>query len=127
MDGPGWTLVGDANYHHDPSTAQAIADSFRDAELLSDAVDAGFAGRDPLDNALAAYEKKRNSAVMPMYEFTAQLASLAEPPTEMQRVLQGLRENQTQTNRFLGVWAGTVSIPEFFAPDNLRQILEADR
>ncbi|MBV8358194.1 MAG: NAD(P)/FAD-dependent oxidoreductase [Deltaproteobacteria bacterium] len=126
--GPGWALVGDAGYHHDPSTAQGIADSFRDASLLSDAIDAGFAGREPLDHALAAYEEKRNSAVMPMYEFTAQLANLAEPPTqELQRLLQGLRENQTQTNRFLGVWAGTVSIPEFFAPDNLRQIMGADR
>jgi 2-polyprenyl-6-methoxyphenol hydroxylase-like FAD-dependent oxidoreductase len=110
------------------ATAQGIADSFRDAELLSDAIDAGFAAREPLDHALAAYEEKRNSAVMPTYEFTAQLANLAEPPTqELQRLLQGLRENQTETNRFLGVWAGTVSIPEFFAPDNLRQILGAGR
>jgi hypothetical protein len=92
---------------------------------LSDAIDAGLAGREPLQQALAAYEEKRNSAVMPMYEFTAQLANLAEPPTvEMPQLLQALRENQTQTNRFLGAWAGAVSIPEFFAPENLRQIVQ---
>jgi 2-polyprenyl-6-methoxyphenol hydroxylase-like FAD-dependent oxidoreductase len=124
--GPGWGLVGDTGYHRDPSTAQGIADSFRDAELLSDAIDAGLAGREQLHKALAAYEEKRNSAVMPMYEFTSQLANLADPPTlEMQRLLQGLRGNQTQTNRFLGVWTGTVSIPEFFAPENLRQIVQS--
>jgi flavin-dependent dehydrogenase len=121
--GAGWALVGDAGYHHDPTTAQGIADSFRDAELLSEAIDAGFTGRELMDTALARYEEKRNSSVMPMYEFTAQLANLAEPPTpEMQHLLQALRGNQSQTNRFLGVWAGTVPIPEFFDPENLRQI-----
>jgi 2-polyprenyl-6-methoxyphenol hydroxylase-like FAD-dependent oxidoreductase len=116
--------VGDAGYHHDPSTAQGIGDSFRDAELLSDAIDAGFSERESLLEALRRYEEKRNSAVLPIYEFTAQLANFAEPPPpEMQRLLHALRGNQTQTNRFLGVWAGTVPIHEFFAPENLAQIL----
>jgi flavin-dependent dehydrogenase len=52
--GPGWALVGDAGYHMDPVTAQGITDAFRDAELLADAIDAGFAGRQSLDAALAA-------------------------------------------------------------------------
>jgi flavin-dependent dehydrogenase len=122
--GPGWALAGDAGYHKDPSTAQGIADSFRDAELLSDAIDQGLSGRGPLSEALADYEKQRNSAVMPMYEFTAQLAHLAEPlAPEMLRLFRALRGNQTETNRFLGVWAGAVPIPDFFAPENIRRIL----
>jgi 2-polyprenyl-6-methoxyphenol hydroxylase-like FAD-dependent oxidoreductase len=121
--GPGWALVGDAGYHHDPSTAQGISDSFRDAQLLSDAIDAGFSEARPLDDALLEYEQKRNFAVMPMYEFSAQLADLREPPnSEMINLVHALQGNQTDTNRFLGVWAGTVSIPEFFAPENLSRI-----
>ncbi len=35
-----------------------------------------------------------------------------------------LRGNQAETNRFLGTIAGTVSIPEFFAPENMQRIIE---
>lgn len=122
--GPGWALVGDAGYHKDPATAQGISDSFRDAELLTSAIDDGFSGRQPLAEALAEYETKRNTAVLPMYEFTTQLANLAEPPSpEVQQLLAALCGNQTETNRFLGTWAGTVPVPEFFAPENVQRIL----
>src|SRR5207342_1418891 len=49
--GPGWALVGDAGYHKDPITGLGISDAFRDAALLAEAIDAGFAGRMPLDAA----------------------------------------------------------------------------
>jgi hypothetical protein len=62
-------------------------------------------------------------AVMPMYEFTARLANLAEARApDTQRLLHASRGNQVETNRFFGAWAGTVPIPEFFAPENLRRI-----
>jgi len=122
--GPGWALVGDAGYHKDPATAQGISDSFRDAELLTEAIDAGFSARQPLEEALAEYERQRNAAVLPMYEFTCQLANLAEPPSrEMQQLLAALRGNQAETNRFLGAWAGTVPVSEFFAPENVQRIM----
>jgi hypothetical protein len=92
--------------------------------LLTEAINDGFSGRRPLDAALAEYEQKRNTAVMPMYEFTAQLANLSEPlAPEVQRLLRALCGNQSDTERFLGVWAGTVPIPEFFAPENIQRIL----
>src|SRR5581483_7646777 len=74
--GPGWALVGDAGYHKDPHTGEGITDAFRDAELLADAIDAGLAGRQPLDEALADYERRRNAVAMPLYELTCELASL---------------------------------------------------
>jgi flavin-dependent dehydrogenase len=42
--GPGWALVGDAGYHKDPITGQGITDAFRSAQLLVEAIDAGFSG-----------------------------------------------------------------------------------
>lgn len=66
--GYGWALVGDAGYHKGPILGQGITDAFRDAELLAEAIDAGFSERQPPSKALAAYEQRRNTAVMPMYE-----------------------------------------------------------
>src|SRR5262245_47687963 len=121
--GPGWALVGDAGYHKDPLTAEGITDAFRDAELLSAAIDAGFSGRRPLEQALAGYERQRNEDALPVYEFTYQLASLAPPAPEMQMLFGALRENQEETNRFFGVMARTVPVADFFAPENIARIV----
>jgi flavin-dependent dehydrogenase len=74
--GPGWALVGDAGYHRDPVTGLGIADAFRDAELLASALDGGFSGSRPLDEALAGYETQRNAAAQPDYQRTIFLAML---------------------------------------------------
>jgi flavin-dependent dehydrogenase len=123
--GSGWALVGDAGYHKNPITAQGITDAFRDAELLADAIDDTFAGRLSADDALAGYERKRNEAVMPMYQMTCDLARLDPPPPEMLGLFAALRDNEEQSGRFMGTIAGTVPIPEFFSPKNVRQVMDA--
>jgi flavin-dependent dehydrogenase len=123
--GPGWALVGDAGYHKDPITAQGISDAFRDAELLAEAVDDGFAGRQPLEDALDAYERARNAATRPIYDLTCQFASLQPPPPDMQQLFGALRDNQEQTDRFIGTVVGTVPVSEFFAPENIAAITGA--
>jgi 2-polyprenyl-6-methoxyphenol hydroxylase-like FAD-dependent oxidoreductase len=121
--GPGWALVGDAGYHKDPITAQGITDAFRDADLVAEAIDDGLSGRRPLADALADYERRRNEAVTPMYQLTCQFAGLEPPTPEMRQLFGALRGNQAQTDRFFGTIAGTVPIPEFFAPENLGPII----
>src|SRR5262245_31515581 len=123
--GPGWALVGDAGYHKDPITAQGITDAFRDAELLADALDAGFTGAQPLEDALAAYERVRNEETRGLYELTYEFASLTAPTAEQQALFGALRTNQEDTNRFFGVVAGTVRPDEFFAPENIGRIVGA--
>jgi flavin-dependent dehydrogenase len=120
--GPGWALVGDAGYHKDPCTAQGISDAFHGAELLTEAIDAGLSGRRSLDEALADYERRRNDHVMPMYEFTCQLAPFDPPPPEMQQLFAALHGNQGATDQFLGVLAGHVPVGEFFGPENVGSI-----
>jgi len=78
--GPGWALVGDAGYHRDFVTGLGITDAFRDAELLTDALDDGFSGRRVLAQALVEYESTRNEIAKPLYELTVQLVS-GDPPT----------------------------------------------
>ena len=123
--GPGWALVGDAGYHKDPITAQGITDAFRDAELLADALDAGFTGTRPPDEALADYERTRNEETRGLYELTYEFASLAPPTVEQHTLFGALRTNHGDTNRFFGVVAGTVRPDEFFAPANLGRIVGA--
>jgi flavin-dependent dehydrogenase len=121
--GPGWALVGDAGYMKDSVTGQGINDAFRDAELLAEAIDSGFSGRCPLELALAEYERRRNEQVMPMYDFTCQLAALQPPSVQQQELFGALRWNQRETDRFFGTFAGTVPIQEFFAQENVESIV----
>ncbi len=123
--GPGWALVGDAGYHKDPHLGQGITDAFRDAELVAEAIDAGLSGRQPLEEALADYERQRNELTMPIYELNSRFAALEPPPLEMQQLFGALCGNQYETNRFFGTIAGTVPIPEFFAPENVARIIGA--
>lgn len=125
--GPGWALVGDAGYLKDPCTAEGITDAFHSAELLADAIDSGLSGRQPLEQALAGYERERNQVAFPLFEFTCQLANLAPPPPEMQQLFAALQGNQEQTDRFFGIFAQTVSIPEFFAAENMQKIMGRNR
>ncbi len=123
--GPGWALVGDAGYHRDPLTAQGISDAFRDVQFLADAIDAGLAGQRPLAEALAGYQQRRDEASTAMYELTCQRAALEPPTPQMSQLIAALRDNQDDTDRFMGVIAGTIPVPEFFAPYNIQRITGA--
>jgi flavin-dependent dehydrogenase len=123
--GPGWALVGDAGYTKDPITAQGISDAFRDAELCAGAVDETLDGRRPFDDAMSAYHRTRDGAVLPIYEFTAQLATLAPPPIEMQQLLGAVHGNRDAMDAFASITAGTLSPAEFFAPEHVGRIMSA--
>jgi hypothetical protein len=78
-----------------------------------------------LHDALADYEQRRNEAVMPVYEFTAQLAALEPPSAEMEALFAALRDDEEEASRFLGTVAGTVPLREFFSPENLGRIVSS--
>jgi flavin-dependent dehydrogenase len=123
--GPGWALVGDAGYTKDPITAQGMSDAFRDAELCSRALEETWDGGRSFEDAMSAYQRARDAQVLPMYGFTTQLATLAPPPPELQRLLAAMHGNRDAMDAFVSVTAGTLSPVEFFAPDHLGQILRA--
>jgi hypothetical protein len=60
-----------------------------------------------------------------MYEFSYKLAKLEAPAPEEQQLFGALRTNQYEAERFLSTIAGSVSIPEFFAEDNVARIMRA--
>jgi 2-polyprenyl-6-methoxyphenol hydroxylase-like FAD-dependent oxidoreductase len=125
--GAGWALVGDAGYHLHPITAQGMTDAFLDAERLSDALDSAFAGRSSYDDALANYQAVRDEHAMPMYEMTFDFAQVDQPPPpETQALLAAVVGNPETMNDFVSVQAGTLPIPDFFSPDNIRRIIESN-
>jgi 2-polyprenyl-6-methoxyphenol hydroxylase-like FAD-dependent oxidoreductase len=121
--GPGWALVGDAGYDKDPITAQGISDAFRDAETCSTALDEAFTGARTFDDAMSDYQRARDVKVLPIYEFTTQLAALEPPPPEMQQLLGAVHGNREAMDAFVSVVAGTVSPAEFFDPENIGRIM----
>jgi flavin-dependent dehydrogenase len=123
--GPGWALVGDAGYNKDFITAQGIHDAFRDAELCATALDEAFEGPRSLENALGEYQVRRDEQVLPMYEFTAELAALAPPPPELQQLLSAVSRSHEAMDGFARVTAGVTSPAEFFSDENAERILAA--
>ena len=123
--GPGWALVGDAGYNKDYITAQGIQDAFRDAELCTAALDESFAGRRRFEDAMREYQTRRDEHVLPMYEFTADLAMLAPLAPELEHVLSAVSGRQEAMDGFARVAAGVVSPVEFFSDENVGRILGA--
>ncbi len=122
--GPGWALVGDAGYQKDPCTASGITDAMRSAEWLAEAIDAGFSGREPLEQALTKYEETRNQSEMAYFEMTTQLPALEPPPAELAQLLFALQHNPAQKSRFFGVLSHSVRAEEFFASENVKKIMD---
>jgi len=123
--GPGWALVGDAGYTKDPITAQGINDAFRAAELCASAVDQAFGGARSFDDAMREYQQRRDEHVLPMYEFTCQLATLEPPPPEMQQLFGAIHGNRAAMDGFVQMNAGTISPAQFLSPESVGAIMTA--
>lgn len=123
--GPGWALVGDAGYNKDFITAQGILDAFRDAERCVAALEESFGGGRPFDDAMSDYQRDRDRDVLAMFDFTCQLATLEPPPPQLLQLLRAIPGNPAASRGFAQMNAGTISPAEFFAPENVRAILDA--
>ncbi len=66
---------------------------------------------------MADYQAARDEHVMPMYEFTAEFATLEPPPPELQQILQAAHGNQDAMDDFARVNAGVTLSPEFFSEE----------
>jgi 2-polyprenyl-6-methoxyphenol hydroxylase-like FAD-dependent oxidoreductase len=120
--GPGWALVGDAGCHKDPYLALGICDAFRDAELLVNALDVGFAGQQILDEALEGYEQQRNTASLEQYRQNLYLAQFNPMPPDLMALRALLRNRPEDTQRFYLANQGMVARETFFNPENLQRL-----
>ena len=60
---------------------------------------------------------------MPLYRMTCDMARLAPPTPEQEMLFGALKDDERETGRFFGLLAGTVSIPEYFSPENMSRVL----
>jgi 2-polyprenyl-6-methoxyphenol hydroxylase-like FAD-dependent oxidoreductase len=123
--GPGWALVGDAGYNKDFITGLGIMDAFRDAELCATALHETFRGAKTFEEAMHVYQRTRDDQVLPMYEFTNQLAPLEPPPPDFQQLLAAVHGNRRAMDAFAQVAAGVLSPTEFFSNENVQRIFAA--
>ena len=123
--GPGWALVGDAGYNKDFITAQGISDAFRDAELCTRAIDEWLSGVRTFDDAMDEYQKTRDEHVLPMYDYTCQIASFEPPSPEQQQLMAAIVGNQGAMDGFVQAYGGVISPAEFYSEKNVGEIFAA--
>lgn len=123
--GDGWALVGDAGYNKDPIGAQGISDAFVSAQMLVDAFDSVSSGARSMEDAMAAYQRRRDEHFLPMYNLNAMHASMEPPRPETRALFEALQHDGIEKERFLGTVAGTVPISEFYAPENVQRIIRS--
>ena len=107
----------------DPISGQGIGNAFREAELVAGAVADGLGGEGSLEEGLAEAARVRDHELLPMYEFTKELAALAPTPVEAEVLFRSLLGRQEEIDRFLGVMTGSVPMREYFTPGNLRRVI----
>jgi FAD binding domain len=71
----------------------------------------------------AGRRAERFRAVLPMYEFTTELASFAPPTAEQEALFAALAGRQAETDRFFGVLTGAVPLADYMSARNLLRLL----
>lgn len=122
--GPGWVLVGDAGCHVDQCTAIGISHAFRDAQLAADAIHGALGGVEPMDGALAGFERRRLAELRPSFDYVATVAHCAVPRVEQLRLHAALRSKPADAGRFLGFGAMIVPPADYFSPGEREQLVQ---
>ena len=66
---------------------------------------------------MSDYHATRDQRALPMFELTNQLATLAAPTADMQRLLGAIQGDQRAMDTFVRMNAGVTTPSEFFADD----------
>lgn len=120
LSGPGWVLVGDAESFKDQCTAIGMTHAFRDAELVSAALDGWLSGRHSVEDALAHYAARRRSQnAAAYYDYVTTLAEMKPYRHDELQLFVALRGNQEEIDRFIATHADVSPVSEFFQASNL--------
>ncbi|RGC66989.1 2,4-dichlorophenol 6-monooxygenase [Micromonospora sp. MW-13] len=120
LHGPGWALVGDAESAKDQCTAIGMTHAFRDAELVSAALDRWLTGETSIDESMAAYEGRRRSQnAAAYYDYVCTFAEMRPYRHDELQLFVALRGNQEETDRFIATHADVAPVSEFFQASNL--------
>jgi flavin-dependent dehydrogenase len=121
--GPGWALAGDAGLHKDPYLALGICDALRDVEWLASAIGDGLSGVRPMQDALAAYERRRNEASSRDYDDNITMARFTPLGPEVLGLRAAVRNQPQQATAFTKAVMGMIDRDAFFNPENLQRVM----
>lgn len=76
-----------------------------------------------MDDALAAYEVRRNAATLPDYHENLEMAQLEPASSDMLALQAALRGHADDTTLYAMAAFGTIPPEAFFNPDNLERIM----
>ena len=117
--GPGWALLGDAGHFKDPSPAQGIADAFRQAEHLADAVEAGLGGGVGIDEALGRWWRWRDQDAHEMHWFATDMGAAGASPPLATQVIRDIAGDNEATAKLLRVLNHEIRPSRLFRPGRL--------
>lgn len=121
--GPGWALAGDAGALYEYSTAQGITNAFRQAALISRALDDALSGRRRFEDAMSEFERRRNEIEIPYYDFTHNQGTFQPLDPSDIPLYSAVAKSEQATSSMLGLFSQTTSPAAFFAPESLGSIM----
>lgn len=110
--GPGWALAGDAGHHKDPSTGMGMSDAFGAADLLAGAIHGGLVGQQPIDDALADYQRQRDILTANGFELTLSTARLAPLSARLEAFYRAATAQPELVRRIFGVLGGSIPMAD---------------
>jgi hypothetical protein len=110
--GPGWALAGDAGHHKDPCTGMGMSDAFLAADLLADAIHQGLSGNQPMDQALASYQQRRDALTANGFELTLSTARLAPLSPRLEALYRTAADQPGVARHIFGVLGGSIPLTE---------------
>jgi 2-polyprenyl-6-methoxyphenol hydroxylase-like FAD-dependent oxidoreductase len=121
--GAGWALIGDAGHFKDPAPGQGIADAFRQAEHLAEAIDAGLDHGD-IDRRLRAWWRWRDRDALQRHTWAHGFGAVGAPQHLLVQIVRDTLGRPDGPKLFWGPSMQTVSPRE---AANGRVLLRAAR
>jgi hypothetical protein len=96
-----------------------MSDAFLAADLLAEAIDDGLTGRQPMDAALAGYQRRRDRLTADGFELTLATARLAALPARHEAIYRAAAEQPDLASRIFGVLGGSIPIADVYSDTHI--------
>ena len=100
-----------------------ISDAFLAADLLASAIHDGLTGRQPMDDALARYQHRRDRLTANGFELTLATARLAALPARHLALYQAAAEQPDLASQIFGVLGGSIPITDVYSDTHIQAAL----
>ena len=89
-----------------------MSDAFLAADLLADAIHQGLSGNQPMDQALASYQQRRDALTANGFELTLSTARLAPLSPRLEALYRTAADQPEVARHIFGVLGGSIPLTE---------------